>query len=91
MTVISDMIGVLDLLRKHPHIPTPMVSASEDEGEVFFYWNAGTHKVSMSIEGDGFMGYATYRNGSFKAGPEDVQISSGLPDDLVAYFKEYPA
>lgn len=66
----------------------PTVSASSG-GDVLFYWSTPKGKASAAFEGDGFFGYTLFKDGRFRAGTEDGDLSgSALPDELIAYLKE---
>lgn len=56
-----------------------------DEGEICFEWIAPGRHAIVSIESDGFIGYAMLVNGCFVSGAE-LASPSRLPDDLRTYL-----
>ncbi|WP_210191609.1 hypothetical protein [Rhodomicrobium vannielii] len=66
----------------------PAISASFS-GDICFSWRTSRGKASARFEGDGFFGYAMYRNGRFEAGEADGRLEEDrLPQDLVLYLKD---
>lgn len=77
------------LLEKIPDGIT-LPSVGFGHGEITFDWHSPIGAVTVSVEGDGLIGYALKKNGRFipGKGPEDLSID-GLPHDLLSYLEKY--